>query len=66
MSLALVLASSLVSSTPPLLVTAKILQEAIYLTSPTWAKSLTKFNSKMQDFERVVDLNCKKKEDQTI
>ena len=22
---------------------------------PTWAKSLTKFNSKMQDFERVLD-----------
>ena len=29
---------------------------------PTWAKSLTKFNPKMQDFKRVLDLNCKKKE----
>ena len=25
------------------------LQKAMYLTSLTWAKSLTKFNSKMQD-----------------
>ena len=24
----------------------------------TWAKSLTKFNPKMQDFKRVLDLNC--------
>ena len=31
--------------------------------TPTWAKSLTKFNSKMQDFKRVLDLNCKQKED---
>ena len=30
---------------------------------PTWAKSLTKFNPKMQDFNRVLDLNCKQKED---
>ena len=29
----------------------------------TSAKSLTKFNTKMQDFERVLDLNCKQKED---
>ena len=33
------------------------------LFPPTWAKSLTKFNPKMQDFERVLDLNCKQKED---
>ena len=33
------------------------------LLPPTWAKSLTKLNSKMQDFKRVLDLNCKKKED---
>ena len=32
-------------------------------TSPSWAKSLTKFNPKMQDFKRVLDLNCKQKED---
>ena len=32
------------------------------LLPPTWAKSLTKFNLKMQDFKRVLDLNCKKKE----
>ena len=30
------------------------------LLSPTWTKSLTiKFNSKMQDVKRVLDLNCK-------
>ena len=42
-----------------LLFTAKILLEAMYFTFPTWTKSLTKFNSKMQDFKRVLDLNCK-------
>ena len=31
----------------------------MYLTSPTWAESLTKFGPKMQDFKRVLDLNCK-------
>ena len=29
------------------------------LLPPTWAKSLTKFNPKMQDFKRVLDSNCK-------
>ena len=29
----------------------------------TWAKSLTKFNPKLQAFKRVLDLNCKQKED---
>ena len=29
------------------------------LLSPTWALSLTKFNPKMQDFKRVMGLNCK-------
>ena len=29
------------------------------LISPTWAQSQTKFNLKMQDFKRVLDLNCK-------
>ena len=33
------------------------------LFPPTWAKSLTKFNPKMQDFERVLDLNCNLKKD---
>ena len=33
------------------------------LLSPTWAKSLTKFNTIMQDLKRVLDLNCKQKED---
>ena len=33
------------------------------LLPPTWAKSLTKFNPKMQDFKRVLYLNCKPKED---
>ena len=31
----------------------------------TWAKSLTKFNPKRQDFNRVLNLNCKE-EDETI
>ena len=42
-----------------LVFTGKILQEAMYLTSPIWAKSRTKFNPKMQDFKHVLDLNCK-------
>ena len=29
------------------------------LLPPTLAKSLTKFNPKMQGFKRVLDLNCK-------
>ena len=33
------------------------------LLPSTWAKSLTKFNPKMQDFKRVLDLNCKQKEE---
>ena len=33
------------------------------LLPPTWAKSLTRFNPKMQNFKRVLDLNCKLKED---
>ena len=32
------------------------------LLPPTWANSLTKFNPKMQDFKRVLDLNFKQKE----
>ena len=35
------------------------------LLPPTRAKSLIKFNHKMQDFKRVLDLNCKQKEDRT-
>ena len=31
------------------------------LLPPTWTKSLTKFNPKMQDFKRVLDLNYKLK-----
>ena len=34
----------------------KILQEAMCLASSTWAESLTKFNLKMRDFKRVLDL----------
>ena len=30
--------------------------------SLTWAKSLTKSNTKMQNFKRVLDLKCKQKE----
>ena len=37
----------------------KILQEAMYLASPTWAKSLTKFTPQIQDFKRVRALICK-------
>ena len=37
----------------------KILQEVMYLTSLTWAESLTKFNPHIQDFKRVLDLNRK-------
>ena len=33
------------------------------LLPPTWAKSLTNFNIKMQDFKRVFDLNCQQNED---
>ena len=33
------------------------------LLPPSWAKSLTKFNPKMQDFKRVLDSNCKQKKD---
>ena len=33
------------------------------LLPSTWAKSLTKCNTKMQDFKRVLDLNCKQKKD---
>ena len=33
------------------------------LLLPTRAKSLTKSNPKMQDFKRVLDLNCKQKKD---
>ena len=29
------------------------------LLPPIWAKSLKKFNPKMQDLKRVLDLNCK-------
>ena len=36
------------------------------LLSPTGTKSPTKFNTKIHNFERVLDLNCKKKEDWTI
>ena len=38
-------------------------QYSIQSNPPTWVKSLTKFNPKMQDFRLVLDLNCKQKED---
>ena len=41
------------------LFTTKLLQEAIYFTSSIRTKSLTKFNTKMQDFKRILDLNRK-------
>ena len=37
----------------------KILLRAMYLTSLYLGQSLTNFNPKMQDFKRVLDLNCK-------
>ena len=49
-------------SSSELLFTAKILLEAMYLAFSTWAKSLTTFNPKIQDIKRVLDLNCKQKE----
>ena len=43
-----------------LLFTRKILQDAVYtLHSLTWAKSPTKFNPEMQNFERVLGLPLK-------
>ena len=41
-----------------LLFTAKILQETMQLSSP-YLGQITKFNTKMQDFKRALDLNCK-------
>ena len=35
------------------------------LLPPTWTKSLTKFNPKVQDFKRALDLNCKQKKNWT-
>ena len=32
----------------------------------TWAKSLTKFSTKMHDLKRVLNLDSKEKEDRTI
>ena len=51
-------------SSSRLFFTFKILHERhCILLSPIWAKSLTKFNFKMQDFKLVLDLNCEQKED---
>ena len=33
------------------------------MLSLAWVKSLTNLNPKVQDFKRVLDLNCKLKED---
>ena len=33
------------------------------LLFPSWAKSLTNFNPKTQDFKRIMDLNCTYKQD---
>ena len=37
----------------------------MHFTSPTSAKSFTKFNPEMQDFKRVLGLNSKRKKDWT-
>ena len=42
-----------------LLFTAKIIQKAIYPTSPTWQEHLQNVTSKMLNFKRVSDLNWK-------
>ena len=34
----------------------------MYFTSP-YLDQITKFNPKMQDFKRVLDLNCKQKKE---
>ena len=39
----------------------KFLLEAMNLAPPNWAKSLAKFNPKMQHFKRVLSLTCKYK-----
>ena len=39
--------------------TSKRCRRQSTLLPPTWAKPLTKFNRKLQDFKRVLDLNCK-------
>ena len=43
--------------------TVKILHEAMHLTSPLSGpnKSQLKFNNTLPDYQRVLDLNCKKK-----
>ena len=46
-------------SSSGLLFTAEHCTRQSALIFPTWAQSLTKFNPKMQDFKRVLDLNCK-------
>ena len=42
-----------------LLFTAKVLQEAMQFTFSQTGPKHSKFNLKMQDFKRVLDLNCK-------
>ena len=42
-----------------LIFTGKILQVQCTLLPFPWAKSCTKFDPEMQDFKRVLDLNCK-------
>ena len=34
----------------------------MYFASPTWVKSLTKFNPQIQDFKRALDLICEEME----
>ena len=41
----------------------KYCRKQCILLPPTSTNSLTKFNPKMQDFKRVLDLNSKQKED---
>ena len=38
-------------------------RQCTLLLPPTWVKSLTKFNPKIKDFKRVLDLHCKQKKD---
>ena len=48
-------------SSSGLLFTTKILQEAMYFTSPFVGQITCKLNPKMQDVRRVLDVNCKQK-----
>ena len=53
---------SLWKSSSGIFFTAKDIVPYLKLHPITWAKSLTKFNPKMQNFKSVLEFNCKKKD----